>query len=122
MPNNQKAKTILIYLEDCIDSINKILSYTTKMKFREFEEDEKTVDAVVRNFEVIGEALNRASKLSRKELENLPLEEIVGMRNKMIHEYSGIDISILWKTIKEDVPLLKKELTKIIKKNDFGSR
>jgi len=68
-------------------------------------------DAIIRNMEIIGEASKHLSSDMRKKYKDIPWQMMVSMRNKMTHEYFGVDIKILWKTIKDDLPPLKKQLS-----------
>jgi len=95
------------YLKDIIDSIKDIESFTENMTFEDFAKDRKTINAVIRSFEVIGEAAKKIPKSIRDKHPSIPWKKMVGMRDKMIHEYFGVDIEIIWKTIKEDIPSLK---------------
>ncbi|MEK7189689.1 MAG: DUF86 domain-containing protein [Patescibacteria group bacterium] len=104
----------LLYFQDIVDSIKKIKQYTKKMSFDNFTEDNKTVDAVVRNLEIIGEAARYITKTTRQRHPEIPWAQMAGMRNKVIHEYSGVDLSILWQTVKDDIPDLKKKIAKIL--------
>lgn len=107
------SRSIELFLSDIKESIDKIEEYVQKMSFNDFEKDSKTVDAVVRNIEIIGEAAkNIPSEIRLKHVE-IPWKEIVGSRSKAIHEYFGIDLEILWKTVIEDIPRLKKQIKKI---------
>ena len=72
------------------------------------------MDAVVRNLEIIGEAAKHVSKTIRERNKDIPWSEMVSMRNKVTHEYFGVDMEILWKTITEDLPELKKKIKKLI--------
>lgn len=101
-----------LYLEDIMTSIEKIEEYVAGMNFESFAKDYKTIDAVIRNLSVIGEAVNNLSENSKVKNSEIPWIEIVGMRNKIIHEYFGIDEEILWKTIKEDLLEFKRLLDK----------
>ena len=102
-----------LYLEDIKESIKKIEKYTKGMSFAVFARDMRTIDAVVRNISVIGEAVKNISKETKSKNPEISWREIIGMRNKVIHEYFGIDEEILWKTIKEDIPIFKKQIFKI---------
>ena len=73
----------------------------------EFENDKKTLYAVIRCLEVIGEAVKKIPIDIRKQYSDIPWQEISGMRDKLIHEYFGVDIETIWDTIHEDLPLLK---------------
>ncbi|KKP94071.1 MAG: hypothetical protein UR99_C0046G0007 [Candidatus Moranbacteria bacterium GW2011_GWD2_36_12] len=107
------SRGIKLYLEDIRESIKKIEKYTRGMDFTEFSRDMKTVDAVIKNLFVIGEAANNIPKEIKLKYPEVSWREISGMRNKIAHEYFGIDEEILWKTIKEDLPIFKKQISKI---------
>ena len=103
-----------LYLEDIKDSIEKIEGYTKDLSFDEFVKDIKTVDAVVRNLAIIGEAARNIPEEIKSRNPKVAWSEAIGMRNKVTHEYFGVDEDILWKTIKEDLPVFKKQITKIL--------
>ena len=102
-----------LYLEDIKDSIRWIEKYVTGLSFDDFKKDRRTVDAVVRNLEIIGEAVSNIPEEIKRENPHVPWGEIIGMRNKIIHEYFGVDVEILWKTAKEDIPELKKGIGRL---------
>jgi uncharacterized protein with HEPN domain len=104
-----------LYLQDIKESIRRIEKYTEGVNFEKFRRDKKTIDAVVRNLSVIGEAVKNIPKEIKDKNSNVAWKEILGMRNKVIHEYFGIDEEILWKTIKDDLPLFKKQILNILK-------
>ncbi|MCG2717230.1 MAG: DUF86 domain-containing protein [Nanoarchaeota archaeon] len=106
-------RNITLYLEVIKNSIKKIEKYTKELSFDDFSNNEKTVDAVIRNLEIIGEAVNNIPKEIKVKYTFIPWNKIIGMRNKVIHEYFGIDLEILWETIKKDIPKLKKEIKKL---------
>lgn len=93
-------RTPNLLVEDIIDSANKILDYTNSLSFQEFTKDGKTIDAVIRNFEIIGEAANRLSEDFKDQHSNIDWHRIRGFRNRIVHDYFGIDYSIVWE-IKE---------------------
>lgn len=102
-----------LYLQDILISIQRIEEYTKGLSSKDFEADWKTVDAVVRNLEIIGEAAKNMPEEIIEKYPEIPWNSMVSMRNKVIHEYFGVDVEILWKTIYEDLPLLKEEIGKI---------
>jgi len=102
-----------LYIDDIKKAISKIESYVTDMTFDEFIKDVKTIDAIIRNIEIIGEAARHISHEVRLKYIEIPWKEIIGTRNKVLHEYFGIDEKILWKTIQEDLPLLKEQIENI---------
>ncbi len=99
-----------MYLEDIKTAISKIEKYTKGMSFDDFEKDEKTTDAVIRSLEVIGEAVNNLPDDFKEKNSDIPWRHIVSMRNKMIHEYFGVDLDIVWKTIQEDIKDFKNKI------------
>lgn len=102
-----------LYFEDILLAIKKIEKYSGNLNFADFSKDEKTIDAVIRNFEVMGEAVNNLSDEIKSKNVDLPWRKIISMRNKIIHEYFGVDLEIIWQTIKEDLPEFKKQITLI---------
>lgn len=108
-------QSIKLYLRDINEAIGKIEGYIEGMTLNEFSGDAKTIDAVVRNVEIIGEAARQLPNDVRLKYPIVPWKQIVGARDKVIHEYFGIDIEIIWKTISEDLPVLKKQLGDIEK-------
>lgn len=101
---------INLYVYDIKVSIAKIERYTKGILLGNLKKDEKTIDAVIRNLGIIGEAAKNIPKEVKDKYRDVPWREIIGMRNKVIHEYFGVDIDILWKTIKEDLPMLRKKI------------
>lgn len=99
-----------LYLTDIQESIARIEDYTRDFTFENFKNDFKTQDAVIRNFEIIGEAAANLSEEFRDKYGEIPWSQIIGMRNKVVHEYFGINAEIIWKTVREDIPRLKEML------------
>ena len=106
---------IKLYLEDIQNSIRKIEKYTHGSDFDKFSRDEQVIDAVVRNLSIIGEAVRNIPKDIKAKNPNVAWKEIKGTRNKVVHEYFGIDEEILWKTIQDDLPVFKKQIAKLLK-------
>lgn len=102
-----EKRTILDYLEDVSSAIMDIRSFVQDMSADQFMSDKKTVNAVVRSLEVIGEATGKIPNEVRMQYPHVPWEEITGMRNRLIHEYFGVDLDIVWQTIQEDLTLLE---------------
>lgn len=113
-------RELLLYIDDIYFSCSKILVYTKGYNLYKFKKDLKTIDAVIRNLEIIGEAVKALPVEFRRKYKNIPWKEITGMRNKVTHEYFGIDEGMLWVTVKDDIPTLTKEISKI--KRDFKSQ
>src|ERR1041385_2999011 len=89
-------RTPNLLIEDIIDSGSKILDYTKNLSFEDFLKDSKTVDAVIRNFEVIGEAANLLPENFKDNYPDIDWHRIRGFRNRIVHDYFGIDYSIVW--------------------------
>ena len=96
-------RDISLLLGDMLESALKIKRYVEGMDYESFISDEKTVDAVVRNFEIIGEAANRIDPDFKIRYPELGWKRIRGFRNRIIHEYFGIDFEIVWTIIEEDI-------------------
>lgn len=102
-------------IEDILWSIAKIERHTAGLDFEAFEADEKAIDAVVRNMEIIGEASRHIPKNIQKLHPHIPWDKMRDIRNVFIHEYFGVSISILWQTLKEDLPPLVPLLQEVLK-------
>lgn len=99
-----------LYIKDILDAIKNIENYTQGISFMKFSKDQKTIDAVVRNFEIIGEASKSLSNRIKSSSPEIPWKDVTGMRNKITHEYFGVDLEIIWKAILEDLPAFKKAI------------
>lgn len=115
MKKNKKERDYIMFLEDIFDSAKKIEKYTSGFDVKKLMEDEKVQDAVVRRFEIIGEAVKNLPTIFKKEYKYINWKEIAGMRDILIHEYFGINIKRIWKTIEKDIPDLKNKISKILK-------
>ncbi len=106
-------RSLKLLIDDIWESIEKIERYTEGMTRESFQSDEKTSDAVVRNLEIIGEAAGRLPDDFTDR--NLEIEwfKIVGLRNRIVHEYFGVDLKIVWQIIEIDLPTFKKSLKDI---------
>lgn len=102
------------YIEDILDAMNKVSKFTENMNFDEFSKDDKTVFAVVRGLEIIGEAVKNIPEEIEKKYPEIPWKNIAGMRNKLIHEYFGVKLEIVWDTVKKEIPEIKPEFQKIM--------
>jgi len=105
-----------VYVDDILSSIRKIKRYTKGMSEAEFFRSSITVDAVVRNLGIIGEAASAIPDEYKKKFSNVPWRKIIGMRNKVVHEYFGLIEDILWSTINKDIPLLERQIKEVAKK------
>jgi uncharacterized protein with HEPN domain len=110
---SKKHRNIL--LNDVLESIQKIKKYTKGMNYEQFLQDDKTIDACVRNFEIIGEVSSKIDadfKLNHSEIE---WNRMKGLRNRMIHDYSGVDYQVVWDIISEYLDELDYQVQKLIK-------
>jgi uncharacterized protein with HEPN domain len=98
------------YINDILAEIARISEFTKGMTFDAFSMDTKTVYAVIRSFEVIGEAVKNLTDDVREKHPEIPWKRMAGMRDKLIHEYFGVSTKILWETIRNRIPELKEKL------------
>ena len=112
------TKDNLVYIKHVRDAIATIQDYTNGMSYDEFIADQKTRDAVVRQLEIIGEAVSNTSADFRKLHDGVPWRDISAMRNKLIHEYFGVDEDTVWQVIKEDVPELNLAIEKLLQEDE----
>ncbi len=108
----------IIRVRHIIDEAGEACKYVEGISFDEFVEDGKTVRAVMRSIEVIGEAASKISIEFRKEHPAVPWQKIIGMRNRLIHVYFDIDYNIIWQTVKENLPPLIQQLQSILKNKE----
>jgi len=104
-----------LFIKDIVDCIKKIERFMGSIKFEEFVKDDKTSDAVVRELEVIGEAVKSIPAKIRENHPEIPWSDMARMRDKIIHFYFGIDYEIVWKVIKERLPKIKQDIKKVLK-------
>jgi uncharacterized protein with HEPN domain len=95
-----------LLIQDIIESAQKILEYTKGLAYDDFKSDSMRVDAVIRNFEIIGEAANNISLACQNQYPQIPWREMVGMRNRIVHAYFEVDLDVVWQVIIDDLPKL----------------
>ena len=101
-----------LYVKHIVDAIGKVRQYTDGIKLEDFRKDTLVQDAVVRELEIIGEAARHISEPTKKKYGDILWVQILGMRNKLIHEYFGVDIDVVWETIAQDLQILREKLEK----------
>ena len=109
-------REILLLLDDMLQSAKKIKQYTKDLDYESFLMDDKTIDAVVRNFEIIGEAANRITPDFRVNYPEIEWKRIRGFRNRIVHDYFGIDYEIVWNIVETYLDELIELLDTIIDK------
>ncbi|RKZ33910.1 DUF86 domain-containing protein [bacterium] len=114
MSKGKEERNIRDYLNDILEMIEDVWNFTNNMSYEDLESDKKTLYAVIRCLEVLGEAVKKIPKDIREEYPEISWQEIAGIRDKLIHEYFGVDIEIVWDTIHEDLYPLKAAIIKII--------
>jgi uncharacterized protein with HEPN domain len=112
---SKSSRDWIFRIKDILQAIDKIEHYTKNMSNTEFKKNELVIDAVIRNFEIIGEASNSVPLVMQNAHPHIPWRRIIGLRNVLIHEYFGVDLNAVWQTIYMDLPSLKQQLSSIIK-------
>jgi len=103
------------FLEDAIGAMEKAERFVADMSFEEFMKDEKTVFAVLRAIEVIGEAVKHMPMDFRMKFPDIPWRDIAGMRDVLIHDYFAVDLETVWETVKTNIPRTKPFLIGVLK-------
>jgi len=106
-------RPVNLLLDDICEAIDRAARYTAETSFEVFIHDEKTVDAVVRTLEIIGEAANRLPDEFKESHCDIEWHKIVGLRNRIVHEYFGIDLEIVWQILHRDLPCLRASIKRL---------
>lgn len=113
-------REIVDFLDDILEAIADLRNFTTGMTFDEFCTDRKTTNACIRSLEVIGEATKKIPAEIRQQKPQLPWQAIAGMRDKLIHDYFGVDLAIVWQTIQHDLAVFEQEVSELSKNSLEG--
>jgi len=103
-------KSNVVYIRHILDAINRIQQYTGKSTYDDFSQNDMMTAAVVRELEIVGEAAGQVSVDFQKKNPHIPWREMISTRNKMIHDYFGVNIEIVWEIVQKELPRLQKEL------------
>ena len=103
-----------VYLQHILDAIARIDEYLTGIDETRFHQTNLVQDGVIRQLEIIGEATKQVSPETRAQYPQIPWQDVAGMRDKLIHHYFGVDLDVVWLTVKEDLPFLKEIVGQIL--------
>lgn len=113
---SKKGRDFILFIEDILEAINKIETYTQGMSFQEFCTNSMAIDAVIRNFEVIGEAAANIPEKITEKYTDCEWKEAIGFRNILIHNYFGIDIEAVWDTLMNNIQPLKRHIKEVLER------
>jgi uncharacterized protein with HEPN domain len=108
----------IVYLRHILDAISRIGEYLQGINEEEFVRNYLVQDGVIRQLEIIGEATKQISQGTREKHSNIPWKDMAGMRDKLIHDYFGVDVEQVWLTASNDIPTLKIEIEEVV--NNLG--
>ena len=110
-------RDIRLYFDDILESIEKIEEYTKGLTEKKFSRNSQLQDAILRRFAIIGEAVKHLPKEFKDKHKQIPWRQIAGARDIFVHEYFGVKLERVWKTIQEDLPELKKLVKRLVSNN-----
>jgi uncharacterized protein with HEPN domain len=114
MSRDSDARDTGVYLEDILEAGRKIRLYTTGLSFEAFCDDSKTADAVIRNLEIIGEAVKQIPEPIRVKRPSMAWRKIAGLRDILIHAYFGVDLEMIWDVVKNKLPPLEESVSELL--------
>lgn len=104
-----------LYLQDIVEAADRIASYIEGMTRSAFEMDQMRIDAVIRNLQIIGEAVKKIPETIRGAYPSIPWHEIAALRNRVIHVYFNVDLNVTWNVVQFELPILKTQIQQILK-------
>lgn len=108
----------ILYIEHILIALNKVVDYVGEGTEKDFLDNEQLQDAVIRNFEIVGEATKKIDNTIKSKYVSVPWKQMAGMRDKLIHDYFGVDINVVWETVQNIVPIII-ALKEIIEKENI---
>ena len=122
MKKNSSKREYKDYILDIYHSTEEIEKFVEGFTFEKFQSDRKTIYAVVRAIEIIVEAIRNIPSSVKSKYKDIPWRDAADMRNKLIHEYFGVNLKVVWNAVEKDVPELKKKMLELIKDLDIDRR
>lgn len=104
------------YLRDILEAMDKAEDFIGDLNQQAFKQDDKTAFAVIRSLEIIGEAAKKIPAPLRRRFAGIPWKSLAGMRDKLIHDYVGVSLEVVWWTVKEDIPAVRPSLVDMLEK------
>ena len=104
-----------LYLQDIVEAADRIASYVEGMTRSAFEADQMRIDAVIRNLQIVGEAVKKIPGSIREAYPSIPWHEIAALRNRVIHVYFDVDLNVTWNVVQLELPMLKTQIQQILK-------
>jgi uncharacterized protein with HEPN domain len=112
---SERKRDYILFLVDILSAIEKIERYTKDLTFEGFRKNDMAADAIVRNFEIIGEAAKNVPERVKRKYPFVEWKEAIGFRNVLIHDYFGIDLEAVWDTVRKNIPSLKINIMKVVR-------
>ncbi len=109
-----EKRTQRIFLHDIINEVERVNRILLPLSYDEFFDDEVAVYAIMKCFEIIGEAARNLSPELKSRMPHIPWQDVIAMRNKITHEYWGADVKVMWDSAKLDLPTLKDEVHRLL--------